>query len=248
MVHVLAKVVRSELSIIDHGRITRRDSGMPRSVVLQSSRRCERCQLPLRWCVCAGLAQTSSPLQVDVLIHHRELYRPSSTGHLVNRVIAGSRQHLWRRERRLSADEVRVAGRELWILHPRGEPMPRSTPPESVQLLLIDGSWRETSAMAQEIGTWGRLVSLPMVGESRYWLRTQADGGRFSTAEALLFVFKEFGLHSAYTQLFAQFELHVYASLRARGSKEAALKFLESSPIATEFSGLIAQLDIRRPR
>lgn len=138
--------------------------------------------------------------------------------------------------------------RELWILHPKGEPIPRSTAAESVQLLLIDGSWRETSAIAQEIGTWGRLVNLPMAGESRYWLRTQADGGRFCTAEALLFVFKEFGLKAPHAQLLAQFELHVYASLRARGSKEAALEFLQSSPVATEFSELVAHLDVRRPR
>jgi DTW domain-containing protein len=221
---------------------------MPRSVVLQSSVRCERCQLPLRWCVCVALRQFPTPLQIDVLMHHRELYRPSSTGHLVNRIIAGSRQHLWRRERHLTADDVKVPGRDLWILHPKGEPMPRSIPPESIQLLLIDGSWRETSAIAQEIGTWGRLVNLPMAGESRYWLRTQADGGRFSTAEALLFVFKEFGLTLAHEELFAQFELHVYASLRARGSKEAALAFLQNSPIRTEFAELIAQLDVRRPR
>jgi DTW domain-containing protein YfiP len=181
-------------------------------------------------------------------MHHRELWRPSSTGHLINRTVKGSRQHLWRRERRLTVEDVKFPDRELWILHPKGEPMPSGAAPESVQLLLIDGSWRETSAIAQEIGTWGRLVDLPMSGESRYWLRTQADGGRFSTAEARLFLLKAFGLNQAHDQLFAQFELHVYASLRARGSKEAALNFLLRSPISAEFPELLAQLDVRRPR
>ena len=102
--------------------------------------------------------------------------------------------------------------------------------------------------MAQEIGSWGRLVSLPMVGESRYWLRSQADGGRFSTTEAFLFLLNEFGLGEVYAHLFAQFELHVYASLRARGSKEAAMEFLEHSPVASQFPELLAQLDVRRPR
>jgi DTW domain-containing protein YfiP len=162
--------------------------------------------------------------------------------------MAGSRQHLWRRERRLQAEEVKLPGRELWILHPKGEPMPSTTTPESVQVLLIDGSWRESSAIAQEIGSWGRLVSLPMSGESRYWLRTQADGGRFSTAESLLFLLKALGLMEAHAHLFEQFELHVYASLRARGSKEAAIKFLERSPIRLKFPELLSQLDVRRPR
>ena len=181
-------------------------------------------------------------------MHHRELWRPSSTGHLINRTIVGSRQHLWRRERRLTAAEVRVPDRDLWILHPKGGPMPGDVDPAAVQVLLIDGSWRETSAIAQEIGTWGRLVSLPMAGESRYWLRSQAEGGRFSTAEAFLFLLQALGLDDAHAQFHAQFELHVYASLRARGSKEAALAFLGRSPVPALFPALLAQLDVRRPR
>ena len=148
----------------------------------------------------------------------------------------------------MSAEEVTIPDRELWIMHPRGEPAPVNADPNTVQVLLIDGSWRETSAIAQEIGGWGRLVALPMSGESRFWLRTQADGGRFSTAETLMYLLNLFGLEEVRMQLFKQFELHVYASLRARGSKEAATKFLEDSPIGAEFPELLAQLEVRRPR
>lgn len=221
---------------------------MARSVVLQSTRRCERCYLPLRWCVCPGCATIETPLQVDVLIHHRERWRPSSTGNLVTRTLQGSRQHLWRRERGLTANEVRLPGRELWILHPKGEPLPAPADSAAVQVLLLDGSWREASAMAQEIGTWGRLVSLPMDGESRYWLRAQQEGGRFSTAEALLFLLGALGLKDAASAFRLQFELHVYANLRARGSKAAALQYLQDSPIVAAFPELIAELDVPRPR
>ncbi|HYP16513.1 MAG TPA: DTW domain-containing protein, partial [Opitutus sp.] len=131
--------------------------------------------------MCAGLREIVTPLQVEVLKHHREQWRPSSTGHLVQRTVAGARQHVWRRERRMQASEVRVPGRELWVLHPKGEPLPRGARAEDVQVLLIDGAWKEATMMAREITSWGRPVSLPMSGESRYWLRTQQDGGRFST-------------------------------------------------------------------
>ena len=221
---------------------------MARSVVLQSTRRCEQCLLPTRWCVCAGLVTIVTPLQVDVLIHHRERWRPSSTGNLVTRTLQGSRQHLWRRERRLSAADVRLPGRDLWILHPKGEPVPTGADPSAVQVLLLDGSWREASAMAQEIGAWGRLVSLPMAGESRYWLRAQQDGGRFSTAEALLFLLHALGLKDEAGAFQIQFELHVYANLRARGSKADALDFLRESPLLTALPDLITELDVRRPR
>jgi DTW domain-containing protein YfiP len=233
---------------IDHALAARPDGAMPRSVVRQSSPRCEECLLPLRWCVCSAVRKIECPLQIDVLIHHREMWRPSSTGHLVNRVMAGSRQHLWRRERKLAAEDVRIPGRELWILHPKGERMPSAVRPETVHVLLIDGSWRESSAIAQEIGSWGRLVNLTMSGDSRYWLRSQADERRFSTAEALLFLLDAFQLSAAHAHLSLQFDLHVYANLRARGSKAAALDFLERSSLQQAFPELLAQLDVRRPR
>ena len=162
--------------------------------------------------------------------------------------MAGARAHLWRRERRLAAAEVRAAGRELWILHPGGGPMPAGTGPEAVQVLVLDGSWREASAMGQEVGAWGRPVRLPMTGESRYWLRAQQDGGRFSSVEALMFLLAALDLAEAHAALRLQFELHVYASLRARGSKAAALEFLKTSPIRDAFPELLAQMDVRRPR
>lgn len=202
-----------------------------------------------RWCVCPVHTDIALPLAVDVLTHHRERFRPSSTGTLINRVIPASRHILYRRERRLSAAEVQVPGRELWILHPHGDPLPAALPePRGVQVLLLDGSWRETSAMAQEVTGWGRLVNLPMAGVSRYWLRAQADEARFSTIEALLFLLQRFGLDEAEEQLRLQFELHVYASLRARGQKAFSHEFLADSPIRTAFREFIAQLDVRRPR
>jgi DTW domain-containing protein len=181
-------------------------------------------------------------------MHHREQFRPSSTGHLINRLIPASRHHAWRRERHLTADEIRVPGRELWILHPQGAPMPTDVPAERAQLVLLDGSWRETTAIAQEIRGWGRAVSLPMAGESRYWLRAQGDAGRFSTVEALLFLLSAFGLSEAHDALRAQFELHVYASLRARGHKALSETFLIGSPIEHVFPEVIEQLNVRRPR
>lgn len=220
-----------------------------RSIVGSVARRCPRCHISPRWCICPAQAHVVTDFAIDVLTHHRERYRPSSTGTLINRVIPASRHILWRRERQLAAADVTLPGRELWILHPHGDPLPEVMPdPATLQLLLLDGSWRETSAMAQEVRTWGRLISLPMAGQSRYWLRAQADEGRFSTIEALMFAFKRFGLDHAHETLRLQFELHVYASLRARGHKADSYKFIVDSPIRTVFSGFLAQLHEPRPR
>jgi len=45
-----------------------------------------------------------------------------------------------------------------------------------------------------------------------------------------------------------QFELHVYAGLRARGRKDLAEKFLEDSPLRTVMPELIAAMNVVRPK
>lgn len=218
-----------------------------RSVVLKRSVRCERCLLPPRWCICAAHAQVVSPLAIDVVTHHREYYRPSSTGRLIQRIMQGTRTHVWRRERQLSVEELKLTGRDVWVLHPHGAMLPLVESPEHVQVVLLDGSWRETTAMAQEVRGWGRLVRLPMAGESRYWLRGQAEAGRFSTVEALMCLLRTFGLTAAHDALRLQFELHVYASLRARGQKEEGERYLADSPVREALPELVAALNVRRP-
>lgn len=219
-----------------------------RRVVLSSLPRCVRCRLPTRWCVCAGQREIRCPLQIDVLMHHREQHRPSSTGHLINRVFPDSRHHVWRRERALTAGDIRVPERELWMLHPHGERIPDGVAPAAVQVLLLDGAWSETSAMVKDVGAWGRLVSLPMTGKSRYWLRDQQDGGRFSTVEALMFLLDALGMQAPAEALRVQLELHVYAHLRARGRKDTAHEFLENSSLVDALPDVLEQLNVRRPR
>ncbi|PTX92375.1 DTW domain-containing protein [Opitutus sp. ER46] len=214
----------------------------------QHAARCPRCALPLRWCVCPAHREVTCPLAVDVLACPREHFRPSSTGNLIVRVLPEARQHLWYPDRPPTAAEVCRPGREVWLLHPSGEPAPAAARAQDVQVVLLDGAWSEASGMVRAVRGWGRLVSLPMQGESRYWLRAQADAHRFSTVEALLFVLRHFGLEPEAEALRLQFELHVYASLRARGAKAQARDFLAGSPIAATFAELIASLDVSRPR
>ncbi len=220
---------------------------MARSVVLKGTSRCVRCQLPLRWCICAGQHTVDCPVRVDVLMHHMEAHRPSSTGHLIKRILPNSGQHVYRRERPLVRADLVRPGKTLWILHPLGEPMPAETPPADLQVLLIDGSWRQALDMMRVVETWGRRVRLPMTGASRYWLRAQQGDAQFSTIEALLFLLGALGLQDAHAQLRLQFELHVYAGLCARGKKAAAAEFLTTSPLRAALPHVVQQLAQRVP-
>jgi DTW domain-containing protein YfiP len=230
-------------SPIDHRALVARDDAiMARSVVLRPSTRCPQCRMPPRWCICEGFRTVACSLSVDVLMDHVEQWRPSSTGMLINRLIPGAGQHAFRRGVALDPAAVRRPGKDLWILHPRGDPWPKDTAPADVQVLLLDGAWREAAVMLRKVEGWGRKVSLPMTGESRYWLRTQAAEGRFSTIEALMFLLGALGLNREETELQLQFELHVYAGLLARGKMVEADRYLVDSPVRAAFPELAARL------
>lgn len=225
---------------------------MSRSVVLAGTERCGQCQLPPRWCVCQGPPPVECPLRVDVLVHQREHYRPTSTGRLIQRVVRGARGHVHLRGSLPDRAAIVDPDRELWILHPRGEPLAAieglvSRDPSTVQVLLLDGSWNEAGDMLRAVENWGRRVSLPLSGPSRYWLREQKSEGQHSTVEALLCLLESMGLRETEAALRVHFELHVYAALRARGQKGPAAEYLARSPIRDALPEFLERLRERRP-
>ncbi len=222
---------------------------MARSVVLQGTPRCSRCELPPRWCVCAVQRREACPLHVDVLQHVLEAHRPSSTGNLIPRVVEGARVHPYRRERALvRAEIVRPEAAELWILHPQGGQAPAApTAVGGLQVLLLDASWAQANGMLAQVQDWGRRVRLPMTGRSRYALRAQNGEGRFSSFEALLFLLEALGRDEAAARLRLQFELHVYAGLCSRGRKGEAEAYLAESPVREAFPELLAEFSRKRP-
>lgn len=220
---------------------------MGRSLVTNDADRCERCRCALRWCICAGHEEVRCPVAVDVLIHQSEQFRPTSTGRLLQRVVTGARTHVYQRNAPPARDAVARAGHDLWILHPRGEAVP-PRPISPVQVLLLDGNWREAAAMARSVTGWGRLVRLPEAGPSRYELRSTPHPDTYATAEALVVLLAAIGATEPATRLRRQFELHVYAGLRTRGAKTRAEEFLARSALREDFPELIEELNRRRRR
>lgn len=183
---------------------------------------------------------------MGVLIHFREAWRPTSTGRLLTRVLSPSREHVYHHERPFDREAVVAPDREVWILHPQGHPAPNDVSPSSIQVLLLDGTWRQASRMRRVVEGWGRLVSLPSTGSSRYRLRSQHAPGMYSTAEALLMLMEGLGLEDAAKALRVQFELHVYAGLRSRGAMLEAEEFLAGSLLGEALPEVLHDLKERR--
>ncbi len=208
--------------------------------------------MPPRWCVCEAVPPVECPVEVGVVFHRREQWRPTSTGRLIQRVYQGARAYLFVRsgEGNPFPDEGGPA-RTAWVLHPRGEPLSpelaQSVDPGRLRVLLLDGSWAETGRMLRGVERWGRPVALHLPGNSRYWLRDQVADGSMSTVEALMGLLRAIGQESAAARLGLHLELMVYASLRARGQRDAAAQYLEVSPIRSELPELLERLHARRP-
>ena len=232
---------------------------MGRSVVLAGAARCPRCSLPPRWCTCDMLPPVETRLAVHVLIHWQESWKPSSTGRLVARVVSGAATHVYQRTTKffpaatVPADRLGPEG-ELWILHPNGD-LPSVAAGEGTasstirrHVLLLDGTWRQAGEMLRTIEGMGRCIRLPDASDepSRNWLRDQAEPERISTAEALMGVFRAMGDLGAERILRLHFELHVYATLLARGRREMAERYLGHSPLLSDALGALEQLHARK--
>ncbi len=231
---------------------------MGRSVVLAGAARCPRCSLPPRWCVCDAIPFVETRLAVHVLIHRHEQRKPSSTGNLIARTVAGAACHVYEKVSRhfpatgLPADAL-APDRELWILHPCGEALPAGPPATDdsrlagIQILLLDGTWRQAGDMLRTVERLGRCVRLPDAAAepSRYWLRDQPAPGHLSTAEALVGILQTVGDPGAARRLRLHFELHVYATLLARGKREMAERYLGHSPLITEGRDALDRLHAR---
>jgi DTW domain-containing protein YfiP len=227
---------------------------MPRSVVLAGAARCPCCSQPPRWCICDAVPKVSSGLLVHVLIHHNERHKPSSTGSLIGRVVDNASCHVYRRQSRIHdqggvAPDALDPGREIWVLHPRGEPIPAAAAatggPPFPQVVLLDGTWRQAGEMLRTVAGLGKLVRLPEQEPSRYWLRDQREPTQVSTAEALLAVFRAVGDAAAERCLRLHFELHVYATLRSRGQREMAERYLGESPLLDAIPEFLDRLNAR---
>ena len=232
---------------------------MGRSVVLAGAARCPRCSLPPRWCVCGALPPVDTTLHVHVLIHRGEQHKPSSTGSLVARAVAGATCHVYQRVTRFCTGsgferETLDTGRELWILHPSGDPLPTHVAAADAatrpQFVLLDGTWRQAGEMLRTVERLGRCVSLPepAAEPGRYWLRDQPEPTHLSTAEALMGVFLAVGDTRAQQLLRLHFELHVYATLLSRGRREMAERYLGHSPLLHDIPEFLGRLHARHGR
>ncbi len=163
---------------------------------------CRGCHLLSAACLCELAPILQSRASFLLLVHARELTKPSNTGHLLLNSIEGSRYEVWsRRESDAVLSELLGAtGRQPCLLFPgleggaAGQNGPRRIAAKSLAgmpqplFILLDATWQQAAKIYRQSPY---LQSLPLLSlqpqrESCYSLRRHQQSGNLSTAEVVV--------------------------------------------------------------
>ena len=164
----------------------------------KSVKRCPDCQMGEFACMCAWRPTAASNIDFVLLMHRKELFKPTNTGRLIVDVFPTTRAFVWNR---LQAPEdlkamLRDPARECFVVFPGEESaknarkVVHSLPPtnKKITLIVLDGTWKQCSRMVG-LSRWLDgipCLSLPETLVRSYAVRDSGKSDRFSTAEAAI--------------------------------------------------------------
>lgn len=196
----------------------------------KSAKRCPVCRLHEADCLCPYLRPITTISRLVLVMHHRELAKPTSTGPLALAALPNSEHHLHGlRDRPLDLTHLHTSERRLLVLFPSEKAVPLSpeliqADPRPVSLIVPDGNWRQARRIPQRVPGLPQLptVTLPAGGPSRWGVRNEPTPEGLATFEAIA---RAFGILEGpvtgprvQAELEALFERLVAATLAARGS------------------------------
>ncbi|HEY8570669.1 tRNA-uridine aminocarboxypropyltransferase [Microbulbifer sp.] len=163
--------------------------------------RCSDCQMAEYACICQWRPTVESQVDFALLVHRKELFKPTNTGRLIADVFPQTPVFLWNRiEAPAGLEELlKDPARECYIVFPASEdeentrkivqalPAPAASS-KKITLIVLDGSWKQCSRMIA-LSRWLDRVpclKLPDAFVKSYLVRDSGRDDRFSTAEAAI--------------------------------------------------------------
>ena len=137
-------------------------------------------------CICALVPALAPRTRVALLVHYREARKPTNTGLLAARALAGSTIGIiGDRDRPLELPIVRPGERGA-LLFPADDAVPITEVAADV-LVVPDGNWRQASKLRARVPGLAELpcVTLPDAPPTAYRLRAQPRTGGLATLEAI---------------------------------------------------------------
>lgn len=192
------------------------------------------CQL----CLCANLPRLELLTRVVLIMHHREVSKPTATGPLALLALEGSRLCVHGEQGApLDLSAEHSADRRVLLLFPREDarlltPELVAQDPRPVTLLVPDGNWRQASRASRRIPgvAQAECVALAPGPPTRYRLRNEPKLGGLATFEALARALGVLESLAVQQQLEALFERMVEATLSTRGQPRVAVPSAQPAP------------------
>lgn len=191
--------------------------------------RCERCLLSQNLCICPWRVRSESRVDLVLLFHHDEIFKPTNTGRLIADVLPEQTLAFeWSRTQPDPAllDLLADPARQCLVIFPAQpgdvRPVYHQAPPvpadKVLTLILLDGTWKQASKMFRASAWLAQVPAWSPAGDSpgHYRIRQAARAGQLATAEAAALVLQQCGEHAAAQTLldyFSVFHSH-YSAMR----------------------------------
>jgi DTW domain-containing protein YfiP len=188
--------------------------------------RCEHCRMHVARCICAFAPRLTLATRVVLVMHRREVAKPTATGPLALMTLANSELRVHgHQDRPVDLRDLVDGAHRLLALYPAEDARPlgagfRGDDPRPVTLVVPDGSWRQASKAVRRLPGLDRAeaVTLPPGPPSRYRLRREPKEGGLATFEAIARVLGFLESPSVQAELEAFFERMVEATLATRAA------------------------------
>jgi DTW domain-containing protein YfiP len=156
-------------------------------------KRCQQCYLRHANCLCDTLSPVTLQTHIALVMHRREVGKPSNTGTLALQLFSNSSCYLRGViHEPLDLSALDTPDRRTWVLFPSDtvEVLTREMvdeDPRPVTLVVPDGSWTQArrAVRREPILSAARHVVPPAGAKTRYRLRQEHVEGGLATAEAV---------------------------------------------------------------
>lgn len=160
-------------------------------------KRCQRCQLGLAVCICAWCKSQTSRVDVLLVLHHDEVFKPTNSGRLIADILPDNTFACEWSRMDPTAEVLALLNdpeRFCVLIFPLDETAEVVDPAagkgfpsdKQITLVMLDGTWRQARKM-RRASAWLRdlpILPLPEGGRAGYRVRQAVEPGQLSTAEA----------------------------------------------------------------
>lgn len=184
--------------------------------------RCDRCQRPSSYCLCAHIPSLANRTRVLILQHPDEAKHPLNTARLA--ALGLQDAELWVGEHFPQLTRSIASAQHALLLFPakgksKPEAMAAACPTVSSLLIVPDGTWRKARRIVQEnpvLDTLARL-SLPSSAPSEYRVRKASEPAAVSTIEAIVRALSTLEPQQNFETLLTPFRALVAQQIEAMG-------------------------------